>query len=67
MGKMKRMWLITCRLNHGLTRGRVAKMLQVSEPAYMAYELGTRTPRPVKAKLLAEILGFDWTRFYDNE
>ncbi len=64
---MKRMWLITSRLNQGLTRGRVAKMLQVSVPAYMAYELGTRTPRTVKAKLLAKILGFDWTKFYDEE
>ncbi len=64
---MKRLWLINCRLNQGLTRGRVAKMLQVSEPAYMAYELGTRTPRPTKAKLLANILGFDWTRFYSEE
>ncbi len=64
---MKRLWLINCRLNQGLTRERVAKMLQVSEPAYMAYELGTRTPRPNKAKVLAELLGFDWTRFYDEE
>ncbi len=64
---MKRMWLKTCRLNHGLTRGKVAKMLKVSECAYMAYELGTRTPRPIKAKMLAELLDFDWTRFYEEE
>ncbi len=64
---MKRIWLINCRLNHGLTRGRVAQMLQVSVPSYMAYELGTRTPRPTKAKLLADILGFDWTKFYNEE
>ncbi len=64
---MKRMWLITSRLNQGLTRGKVARMLKVSEPAYMAYELGKRTPRPAKAKILADILGFDWTRFYDED
>ncbi len=61
------MWLITYRLNQGLTRGKVAKMLQVSEPAYMAYELGKRTPKPSKAKLLADILGFDWTMFYSED
>ncbi len=64
---MKRIWLINCRLNLGLTRNKVAKMLQVSEPAYMAYELGTRTPRPSKAKVLGELLGFDWTMFYCDE
>ncbi len=63
---MKRTWLITCRLKHGLTRSRLAKLLQISAPTYMAYELGTRTPRPDKAKLLGEILGFDWTRFYEE-
>ncbi len=63
---MKRTWLITCRLNHGLTRSEIAKKLQISSPAYMAYELGTRTPRPVKAKMLGEILDFDWTRFYEE-
>ncbi len=64
---MKRIWLINCRLNLGLSRGRVAKMLRVSEPAYTAYEMGTRTPRPTKAKILAELLGFDWTMFYSDE
>ncbi len=64
---MKRIWLINHRLNQGLTRGKVAQMLQVSESAYMAYELGKRTPRPVKAKLLADILGFDWTKFYNED
>ncbi len=64
---MKRMWLINYRRNYGLTRGKVAKMLRVSEATYMSYELGTRTPRPPKAKLLADILEFDWTRFYDEE
>ncbi len=64
---MKRIWLINCRLNLGLTRDRVAKMLKVSEPAYMAYELGIRTPRPNKSKALAELLGFDWTKFYEEE
>ncbi len=63
---MKRTWLMICRLNHGLTRSELAKKLQISSPAYMAYELGTRTPRPVRAKMLGEILGFDWTRFYEE-
>ncbi len=61
---MKRIWLINYRLNQGLTRARVARMFQVSEPAYMAYELGTRTPRPNKAKVLGKLLSFDWTKFY---
>ncbi len=63
---MKRIWLINSRLNLGLTREKLAQIFQVSVPAYVAYELGTRTPRPVKAKMLAELLGFDWTRFYDE-
>ncbi len=62
---MKRMWLITCRLSHGLTKSKVAKMLNISQPAYIAYENGTRTPKPIKAKLLGEILDFDWTKFYE--
>ncbi len=63
---MKRTWLITCRLNHGFTRSELAKILQISQPAYMAYEIGTRTPRPTKAKMLGRILNFDWTRFYEE-
>ncbi len=62
---MKRDWLITYRLSCGLTKRKLAKMLHISEPAYLAYEKGTRTPKPVKAKLLGEILGFDWTKFYE--
>ncbi len=62
---MKRIWLITYRLNHGLTKSKVAKMLNISQPAYIAYELGTRTPKPAKAKKLGEILDFDWTKFYE--
>ncbi len=64
---MKRIWLINSRINQGFTREKLAKILQVSETAYIAYELGTRTPRPNRAKLLASILGFDWTRFYSEE
>ncbi len=63
---MKRIWLITYRLNSGFTKSQMAKKLNISQPAYMAYELGTRTPRPIKAKMLGEILGFDWTKFYEN-
>ncbi len=62
---MKRTWLITCRLNYGLTKGKLAKLLQISEQSYIAYELGTRTPKPIKAKAIGEILGFDWTKFYE--
>ncbi len=62
---MKRVWLITSRLNHGLTKSKIAKMLNVSQTAYMGYEMGTRTPKPIKAKLLGEILDFDWTKFYE--
>ncbi len=62
---MKRTWLTEYRLNHGLTKRKLAKMLNVSEPAYLAYEQGTRTPKPSKAKLLGQILGFDWTKFYE--
>ncbi len=62
---MKRLWLITYRLNHGLTKSKIAKMLNVSQAAYIAYEKGTRTPKPIKAKLLGEILDFDWTKFYE--
>ncbi len=62
---MQRDWLIACRLSHGLTRSKIAKMLNVSQPAYFAYEKGTRTPKPIKAKLLGQILDFDWTRFYE--
>ncbi len=62
---MKRLWLITYRLSYGLTKGKLAKLLDISEQSYMAYELGTRTPRPVKAKEIGEILGFDWKKFYE--
>ncbi len=62
---MKRVWLINRRITFGLTRSKIAKMLNISEPAYFAYEKGTRTPKPIKAKLLGKILDFDWTKFYE--
>ena len=61
---MKREWLIKYRKAKQLTQNEVAKVCGITPQAYNYYELGSRKPRPEKAKILGKLLGFKWTRFY---
>ena len=66
MAKIRR-WLIALREDQGMTQGAVAAAAGIAQPSYFEIEKGLSTPKPETAKRIGAVLGFDWTRFYDEE
>lgn len=60
-----RKWLVSIR--GGRTQAAVAYDTGISQSMYSAIERGNRTPCIKTAKKLGELLGFDWTMFYEDE
>ena len=63
-----REWLKEYRKASGKSQREVAEEAQVSQPYYASLERGIRGNRisgPV-AKRIAAVLGFEWTRFYED-
>lgn len=44
-----------CRLKLGITKQEAAKRIQISQPAYLRYEAGTRTPSIQTISKMAEV------------
>ena len=44
----------------------VAKMAGITQQMYSHIERGERTPSVDVAKKIAAVLGFEWTRFYED-
>lgn len=63
-----RAWLKEIREKAGLSQMVVAKKAGISQNYYSSIETGVRgNPLNVDvAKKIAEALGFDWTRFYEQ-
>lgn len=64
---MKRNWLIEKRRETNLIQSNVATMVGINRTTYALYESGQRNPSVQIAMKLGEALGFDWTRFFDEE
>lgn len=62
-----RKWLRDIRKTQGLPEGAVAAAAGITQVAYHWIETGERTPRPETAMKIAAVLGFPWTRFYEDE
>ena len=62
-----RRWLIQIREGQGFSQKAVCEYAGISQPTYWEYEHGISTPTPPKAKRIGKFLGFDWTRFYEDE
>ena len=60
-----RKWLIDIR--NGRSQAQIAEAVGISQQMYSAIELGERRPSVEVAKKIAAVMGFDWTRFYDDE
>ena len=45
----------------------VANLASVDVTTINKIELGERRPSPELAKKIAAVLGFDWTRFFEDE
>lgn len=61
-----RKWLIAIREKRGLSQKAVSEAVKISQPSYSNIEKGERRPSIDTAKKIAEALGFDWTRFYED-
>ncbi len=59
-------WLIEIRKSRGLTQKYVAEQAGISQPSYFNIEHGVRGLAVPTAKAIAGVLGFDWTRFYEQ-
>ena len=57
-------WLIDARGN--ITQKDIAQQCSISQNYYSWIEIGERTPSVETAKKIAKVLGFDWTRFYED-
>lgn len=62
-----RQWLIDTRKEKAMTQHEVAKLAGISQPSLHEFETGKATPKPETAKKISKVLGFHWTRFYEEE
>ena len=62
-----RSWLITIRKEKGITQKDVSERAGIAQPSYCTIENGITNPSVSTAKKIAEALGFDWTRFFEDE
>lgn len=62
-----RLWLVTARKSAGLSQKAVADAAGITQPSYYNIEHGERNPAVSTAKRIADVLGFDWTKFYSDE
>ena len=62
----KREWLIEKRNAKGLSQSEMARLINVTQQMYSYIESGKRNPSPKLSKKIAKVLGFDWTKFYED-
>lgn len=49
------------------TQQEIARECGISQNFYCWIETGERTPSVETAKAIAEVLGFNWTRFFEED
>ena len=63
-----RHWLKELRSESGtMTQEQLAKKVGISRTMITEIENGNANPSVKVAKKIAAVLGFDWTRFYDDD
>ena len=60
-------WLKEAREKKGFTQESLAEALDIPKTTYSSYEQGHRRPSVRRAKDIAEVLGFEWTIFFEDE
>lgn len=60
-------WLVAIRKEKGVSQKYVAENVHIAQPSYCTIESGRTCPSVGTAKAIAAVLGFDWTRFYEEE
>lgn len=59
-------WIKEARKNKGMTGEMVSKQADISIQHYNFIENGKRRPSVAVAKRIAAVLGFEWTRFFEE-
>ena len=62
-----RTWLKDIRAKNELTQQEVANAANVDVTMISKIELGERRPSVEVAKKIASVMGFNWTRFFEDE
>lgn len=62
-----REWLTDARASQGLTQQEVARRAGIDRSFYTQIEVGTRNPSVDTSKRIADVLGLDWTNFFESE
>lgn len=63
----KRDWLISIRANLRMDHKDVAKKAGIGRSTYTLIENGQRRPSVEVAKAIATVLGFEWTKFFEDK
>lgn len=61
-----RIWLKNIRKGLHMTQRTVADLAGIRRPYYTFIENGNRRPSPQVAQKIAQVLDFDWTRFFTD-
>ena len=61
-----RLWFKEAREKKKMTQQEIANKIGVTRQFIGMIENGRATPRPEKAKIIANLLEFDWTMFYEK-
>lgn len=67
MPAIVRDWLRQIRLSQNLTQKQVADRAGIARTTYASIEQGERNAGVPTAKAIAQVLGFHWTLFFDEE
>lgn len=59
-------WLKAKRTEMGMSQQTVAESVEVARGTYSNIENGERRPSVEVAKRIAAVLGFPWTRFFED-
>lgn len=62
-----RSWLIKYRKQCGLSQKALADKVGIAQPSLSSIESGKTNPKPTTAKRIAQVLGFDWTQFFNEK
>lgn len=60
-------WLKEERNRKGVSQKSIAETIGIARVSYARIENGERNPSVETAKKIADVLGFEWTRFYEDE
>ena len=66
-GVMMEKWLMAIRTKQKLTQKECAQKANIAQAYYCQIENGERTPSVDTAKSIAKVLGFKWTKFFEDK